>query len=107
MSEPGIDLNDLNCEHKKYTLFGQYSQSKLANVMFAIELNRREGKFRIYESNEQVEKSCSGGAQDDVDDKSDSGKNTDGIFNVTESLESYPQVVSYCVHPGLVRTDFV
>ena len=104
MSEPGIDLDDLNCEHKKYTLFGQYSQSKLANVMFAFELNQRESKFRIHENNE---KSCSGEAQDDVDDKSDSGKNTDGNFNVTKSLESYPQVVSYCVHPGLVRTDFV
>ncbi len=107
MSEPGIDLDDLNCKHKKYTLFGQYSQSKLANVMFAFELNRRESKFRIYENNEKVEKSSSGGAQDDVDDVSDSEKTTDGNFNVTESLESYPQVVSYCVHPGLVRTDFV
>ncbi|KAL3810717.1 hypothetical protein ACHAXA_008490 [Cyclostephanos tholiformis] len=40
--EPGIDLSDLQCEWKRYSLFEQYAQSKLANVMFAIELGRRE-----------------------------------------------------------------
>lgn len=40
--EPGIDLNDLQCKHKRYTLFDQYSQSKLANILFARELGRRE-----------------------------------------------------------------
>jgi NAD(P)-dependent dehydrogenase (short-subunit alcohol dehydrogenase family) len=40
--EPGIDLSDLQCERKGYSLFDQYAQSKLANVMFAIELGRKE-----------------------------------------------------------------
>jgi NAD(P)-dependent dehydrogenase (short-subunit alcohol dehydrogenase family) len=39
---PGIDLLDLQCERKKYRMFEQYAQSKVANVMFAIELGRRE-----------------------------------------------------------------
>ena len=39
---PGIDLFDLQCERKKYRMFEQYAQSKVANVMFAIELGRRE-----------------------------------------------------------------
>ncbi|KAL3767239.1 hypothetical protein ACHAW5_005250 [Stephanodiscus triporus] len=37
-----IDLSDMQCERKRYSLFEQYAQSKLANVMFAIELGRRE-----------------------------------------------------------------
>ena len=41
-TEPGIDLSDLNCENRGYSLFEQYAQSKLANLMFAIELGRRE-----------------------------------------------------------------
>jgi len=40
--ELGIDLHDLQCKHRKYALFDQYAQSKLANVMFALELRRRE-----------------------------------------------------------------
>ena len=40
--EPGIDLNDLQCEHRAYTLFEQYAQSKLANILFSLELGRRE-----------------------------------------------------------------
>jgi len=40
--ESGIDLNDLQCRHKKYALFEQYAQSKLANIMFSLELGRRE-----------------------------------------------------------------
>ena len=39
---PGIDLFDLQCERKKYRMFEKYAQSKVANVMFAIELGRRE-----------------------------------------------------------------
>jgi NAD(P)-dependent dehydrogenase (short-subunit alcohol dehydrogenase family) len=39
---PGIDLFDLQCERKKYRMFEQYAQSKVANVMFAIELGGRE-----------------------------------------------------------------
>jgi NAD(P)-dependent dehydrogenase (short-subunit alcohol dehydrogenase family) len=40
-----IDLEDLFCQKGKrqYSLFGQYAQSKLANVLFANELARRYG----------------------------------------------------------------
>ena len=40
--EPGIDLSDLMCQRRKYSLFEQYAQSKLANILFSIELGRRE-----------------------------------------------------------------
>ena len=40
--EPGIDLQDLQCQNKPYRLFEQYAQSKLANILFARELARRE-----------------------------------------------------------------
>ena len=37
-----IDLEDLFCtKGRQYTLFGQYSQSKLANILFTKELNKR------------------------------------------------------------------
>ena len=37
-----IDLHDLFCtKGRKYTLFGQYAMSKLANILFVKELNRR------------------------------------------------------------------
>ena len=110
-SEPGIDLVDLNCERKRYALFEQYAQTKLANVMFALELNRRESKFRL-----------DGGSHDNNDDGDDDNVDDPGriddvvppsyegmrpISYGSDVNESYPQVVSYCVHPGLVRTDFV
>lgn len=38
----GIDLNDLQCEKRKYTMFSQYAQTKLANILFVKELTRRE-----------------------------------------------------------------
>jgi NAD(P)-dependent dehydrogenase (short-subunit alcohol dehydrogenase family) len=40
-----IDLDDLFCQKgkRKYTLFGQYSQSKLAQILFTNELNVRYG----------------------------------------------------------------
>ncbi len=41
-NEPGIDLLDLQCQTKPYRLFEQYAQSKLANILFARELGRRE-----------------------------------------------------------------
>jgi retinol dehydrogenase-12 len=41
-TEPGIDLQDLQCQNKPYRLFEQYAQSKLANILFARELARRE-----------------------------------------------------------------
>ena len=143
-SEPGIDLGDLNCENKKYSLFSQYSQTKLANVMFALELNRRERLFRLFpvgqkqvgENNDVegkqeinttktagVRQSCMDGPHND-DDIGDSEvgnmapssggmpPNTNVVDEdrnaiVSESPPSFPRVVSYCVHPGLVRTDFV
>ena len=36
-----IDLEDINGEKKKYNKWGMYSQSKLANLLFALELDRR------------------------------------------------------------------
>lgn len=42
LNEPGIDLLDLQSRNKPYRLFEQYAQSKLANILFARELGRRE-----------------------------------------------------------------
>ncbi len=36
-----IDLNDINGKRKKYDKWAMYSQSKLANLLFALELDRR------------------------------------------------------------------
>jgi NAD(P)-dependent dehydrogenase (short-subunit alcohol dehydrogenase family) len=36
-----IDLDDLNFENRRYTRWGAYGQSKLANLMFAYELQRK------------------------------------------------------------------
>jgi NAD(P)-dependent dehydrogenase (short-subunit alcohol dehydrogenase family) len=36
-----IDLDDLNWEHRRYRRWGAYGQAKLANLMFAYELQRR------------------------------------------------------------------
>lgn len=43
----GLDLDDLNFQRRRYTPFRAYSQSKLANLLFALELDRaarREGR---------------------------------------------------------------
>jgi NAD(P)-dependent dehydrogenase (short-subunit alcohol dehydrogenase family) len=36
-----LDLDDLNWEHRPYNWFGAYNQSKLANLLFTSELQRR------------------------------------------------------------------
>jgi NAD(P)-dependent dehydrogenase (short-subunit alcohol dehydrogenase family) len=36
-----IDLDDLNWEHRRYHRIGAYGQSKLANLLFTLELERR------------------------------------------------------------------
>jgi NAD(P)-dependent dehydrogenase (short-subunit alcohol dehydrogenase family) len=36
-----VDLNDPNFEHTPYTEFGAYGRSKTANVLFAVEFDRR------------------------------------------------------------------
>lgn len=42
LATDGIDLKDLNCEKRKYTMFSQYAQSKLANILMGKEMVRRE-----------------------------------------------------------------
>jgi NAD(P)-dependent dehydrogenase (short-subunit alcohol dehydrogenase family) len=42
LANKGIDLEDLNCEKRKYTMFSQYAQSKLANILMGKELAKRE-----------------------------------------------------------------
>ncbi|GMI27701.1 hypothetical protein TeGR_g10189, partial [Tetraparma gracilis] len=59
----GVRMDDLGCERRGYELFGQYSQSKMANLMFSAELGRL---------------AAAGG---------------------------HPNLTTYCVHPGLVRTS--
>ena len=36
-----VDLDDLNWQRRRYTRFGAYGQSKLANLLFTLELERR------------------------------------------------------------------
>jgi NAD(P)-dependent dehydrogenase (short-subunit alcohol dehydrogenase family) len=38
-----IDFDDLNAERRRYRRWGAYGQSKLANLLFAFELQRRAG----------------------------------------------------------------
>lgn len=82
--EFGIDLDDLQCQHKRYTLFDQYSQSKLANILFARELGRRE-KLRAKKVHQDQNKTTS--------------VESDGAI--------FCPIYSYSVHPGLVRTDVI
>ena len=77
MSRDGLHLEDLNCERRPYTLFGQYSQSKLANVLFGRELSRRESE-----------------------------RSAAALPSPPSSM-TRPGVASYVVHPGVVRTDVV
>lgn len=82
--EPGLDLDDLQCLHKRYTLFDQYSQSKLANILFSRELGRRE--------NLRAEKMNLQQTQSTID---------------SEEGNVFCPIRSYAVHPGLVRTNVV
>jgi Dehydrogenases with different specificities (related to short-chain alcohol dehydrogenases) len=77
LAKDGIDLDDLHCRKKKYTMFGQYAQSKLANILMGKELARREQTQKP-----QLQ------PKDDMD-------------------KSPPVVAVHMVHPGLVRTDVV
>ena len=47
-SQGGIDLDDLHCRRKTYTMFGQYAQSKLANILFVRELARRDEEVKAF-----------------------------------------------------------
>jgi NAD(P)-dependent dehydrogenase (short-subunit alcohol dehydrogenase family) len=42
-----VDLDDPNFEHRPYTEFGAYGRSKTANVLFAVEFDRRHKKDGI------------------------------------------------------------
>ena len=49
IANKGMDFDDLMCaKTRKYTLFGQYAQSKLANILFTKELTKRYDKIRCY-----------------------------------------------------------
>ncbi len=42
IASDGFDIEDWNCKKRKYTMFSQYAQSKLANILMAKELTKRE-----------------------------------------------------------------
>jgi NAD(P)-dependent dehydrogenase (short-subunit alcohol dehydrogenase family) len=47
--ETGFDFSDIMCDtRRKYTLFGQYAQTKLANILFSKELARRYPNHPVY-----------------------------------------------------------
>ena len=53
LASNGIDLDDLNCERRSFTMFSQYAQSKLANIMMGKELTRRE-QTRVKEESDDA-----------------------------------------------------
>jgi NAD(P)-dependent dehydrogenase (short-subunit alcohol dehydrogenase family) len=49
LANKGMDFDDLMCDKTRhYSLFGQYAQSKLANILFTKELAKRHDKLRCY-----------------------------------------------------------
>jgi NAD(P)-dependent dehydrogenase (short-subunit alcohol dehydrogenase family) len=45
----GFDFEDMFCDNQRtYTLFGQYAQTKLANILHAKELSRRHPSFQVF-----------------------------------------------------------
>jgi NAD(P)-dependent dehydrogenase (short-subunit alcohol dehydrogenase family) len=48
-AKDGFDFEDMFCDNRRaYTLFGQYAQTKLANILHAKELNRRHPSFQVF-----------------------------------------------------------
>ena len=74
-----IDLEDLFCQKgvRKYTLFGQYAQSKLAQILFTNELNVRYGE------------------------------ENDSNTSHNNKSDKIKKIWTASVHPGLVRTEVV
>lgn len=50
LASEGIDLEDLNCERRNYTMFSQYAQSKLANILMGKQLLYQEKNSSSYSS---------------------------------------------------------
>lgn len=49
LSHDGFDFDDIMCSKtRKYTLFGQYAQTKLANILFSKELAKRHAQWKVY-----------------------------------------------------------
>jgi NAD(P)-dependent dehydrogenase (short-subunit alcohol dehydrogenase family) len=48
MASPGFDFDDMFCSKKPYTLFGQYSQTKLANILHVQAMRRHHPDVRTY-----------------------------------------------------------